>query len=68
MKIIKYKLLVSEVNRGTAEEPNIEQVFVNKEILCSASTFDSNVEIAKREAHHGEYTVEEIEENGEVSA
>ena len=57
MKVIKYHLC-TRVNHGTEEEPNIEEVL-------SAVTMgwnEANEEIAKREAHNGEYTVEEVED------
>ena len=63
MKVIKYHLC-TRVNHGTEEEPIIEEIL-------SAVTMgwnEKNEEIAKREAYRGEYTIEEIEENGEVSA
>ena len=63
MKVIKYRLC-TRINHGTEEEPVIEEVL-------SAVTMgwnEKNEEIAKREAYRGEYTIEEIEENGEVSA
>lgn len=52
MKIIEYKFLSCEVNHGTEEEPNIEQVFLDKSIPYS----EANEEIAKREAY-GEPTI-----------
>jgi hypothetical protein len=55
MKIIKYKFLSCEVNHGTEEEPNIEQVFLNKAIPWN----EANEEIAKREAYNEEYTIED---------
>lgn len=54
MKIIKYKFLSCEVNHGT-EEPNIEQIFLEKSMGWS----EANEEIAKREAWSGEYTIED---------
>lgn len=54
MKVIKYQLC-TEINHGTEDEPNIEQVF-------SAATLgwsEANETIAKAEAYNGEYTVEE---------
>lgn len=54
MKIIKYNLCTT-VNMGTDEEPDVREVL-------SAVTMDwseANEEIAKREAHNGEYTIEE---------
>lgn len=58
MKLIKYQLM-TEVNHGTEEEPNIVQTFSNKEILCNDSNFESNLAIAEAEAY-GEVTVEEV--------
>lgn len=55
MKIIKYKFLSCEINHGTEEEPNIEQIFLEK----SMGWNEANEEIAKREAYNGEYTVED---------
>lgn len=57
MKVIKYNLC-TRVNHGTEEEPNIEEIL-------SAVTMgwnEANEEIAKREAHRGEYTIEETED------
>lgn len=57
MKKIKYQLC-TEINRGTEDDPQIEQMF-------SAVTLDwsaANEEIAKREAYNGEY---EIIDDGE---
>ena len=57
MKVLKYRLM-TEVNHGTEEQPDIQQIF-------SAITLrwnEINEEIAKREAYNGEYTIEEIEE------
>ena len=54
MKIIKYQLC-TEVNHGTEDEPNIEQVF--SAVTLGWST--ANETIAKAEAYNGEYTVED---------
>jgi hypothetical protein len=59
MKIIKYQLM-TEVNHGTEEEPNIVQTFNDCEIHCSDETFESNYAIALKEAYNGEVTVEEV--------
>ena len=59
MKIIKYKLLSSEINRGTDEKPLIEQIFREKEIRCAAVDLEANEGIAKMEAYNGEYTIED---------
>ena len=55
MKVIKYQLC-TEVNRGTEEQPNIEQVFSTVTLGWN----ESNEEIAKREAYNGEYTIEDV--------
>ena len=54
MKVIKYQLC-TEVNHGTEDEPNIEQVF--SAITLGWST--ANETIAKAEAYNGEYTIED---------
>ena len=54
MKVIKYQLC-TEVNRGTEDEPNIEQVF--SAVMLGWS--EANEKIAKAEAHNGEYTIED---------
>lgn len=57
MKIIKYQLC-TEVNHGTEDEPNIEQVFSAVALGWS----EANETIAKAEAYNGEY---EIVDDGE---
>ena len=54
MKIIKYQLC-TEVNRGTKEQPKIEQVFSGVSLVWS----EANEKIAKAEAYNGEYTIED---------
>ena len=54
MKVIKYRLM-TEVNHGTKEQPDIQQIF--SEVTMDWS--ESNEEIAKREAYNGEYTIED---------
>jgi hypothetical protein len=57
-KIIKYKFLSCEINHGTEKNPNIEQVFLDKEIYCDIQAiFDANYPIAEKEAV-GEIIVE----------
>ena len=58
MKYIKYQIM-TKVNRGTEEEPNITQVAHDCIIQCSDETFKSNYAIAQKEAY-GEITVEDI--------
>lgn len=55
MKIIKYKYLSCEINHGTEESPDIEQIFLEKSMCWS----EAHEEIAKREAYNGEYTIED---------
>ena len=58
MKIISYKFLSAEINRGTEENPNIEQILIDKSIECKTSAcFDANYALAEMEAV-GEITVE----------
>ena len=53
MKILKYNLCTC-VNHGTEEEPEIEQVFLDKSLPYS----EHSEEIAKKEAYNGAYTIE----------
>ena len=55
MKIIKYKFLSAEINHGTEEEPNIEQILLD----VTMGWNEVNEEIAKKEAYNGEYTIED---------
>lgn len=54
MKVIKYQLC-TEVNHGTEDEPDIEQVFSAVTLGWSSA----NETIAKAEAYNGEYTIED---------
>ena len=54
-KMFTYKFLVAEFNRGTEENPIMEQVLIEKSLPCT----EANEEIAKREAYNGEYTIED---------
>lgn len=54
MKIIKYQLC-TEVNHGTEDKPDIQQVFSTVTLGWSAA----NEKIAKAEAYNGEYTIED---------
>ena len=58
MKIIKYQV-VTEVNHGTEEEPNIMQIFNDCEIQCADEYFEPNYAHVQKVAY-GEITVEEI--------
>ena len=59
MKIIKYKFLSCQINHGTEENPEYEDVLVDKEICCAEAYMESNLEAAKKEAYKGEYTVDD---------
>lgn len=52
MKVIKYQLC-TEINHGTKEQPNIEQVFSEVSLGWS----EANEKIAKAEAYNGEYEI-----------
>ena len=54
MKVLKYRLM-TEVNHGTEEQPDIQKTFSGVSLGWS----EANEEIAKREAYNGEYTIED---------
>ena len=54
MKVLKYHLM-TEVNRGTEEQPDIQQILFD----VTTGWNEVNEEIAKREAYNGEYTIED---------
>ena len=54
MKVLKYRLM-TEVNHGTEEQPDIQQIFSDVTLGWS----ESNEELAKREAYNGEYAIED---------
>ena len=52
-KVIKYKFLAAEINHGTEETPNIEQIILDKSIECpNQASYDANYPIAEKEAIH----------------
>ena len=55
MKVLKYRLM-TEVNHGTEEQPDIQQIFSGVNLGWS----EANEELAKREAYNGEVTVEDV--------
>ena len=55
MKVLKYRLM-TKVNHGTEEHPDIQQIFSDVSLGWS----EANEEIAKAEAYNGEVTVEDI--------
>lgn len=59
-KSIKYKFLSCEVNHGTEENPNIEQILLDAKMICQTQEeFDNSYPIAEKEA------IGEIEVTGE---
>lgn len=54
MKIIKYQLC-TEINRGTEDKPDIQQVFSSVTLEWN----EGNEKIAKTESYNGEYTIED---------
>ena len=52
--ILKYRLM-TEVNHGTEEQPDIQQIFSD----VSLGWNEANEELAQREAYNGEYTIED---------
>lgn len=53
-KIIKYKFLSVEVNHGTKENPDIEQILLDVQIKCKTQAdYDTNYPIAEKEAIPG---------------
>lgn len=55
MKVLKYRLM-TEVNRGTEEQPDIQTIFSD----VSLGWNEANEELVKREAYNGEYTIEDV--------
>ena len=58
MKILKYQIM-TEVNLGTKEHPNIVQVFDDKDMRCSDANFETSYAMALKEAYNGEVTIED---------
>lgn len=54
MKVLKYNLC-TRVNHGTEEDPQWEEILSPVEMGWN----EANEEIAKKEAHRGEYIIEE---------
>ena len=61
MKRMTYKIM-TEVNHGTEEHPNMVQTFASAVIECGEAVFEANFSIAQKEAYNGEVTVEDIED------
>lgn len=60
MQVLKYRLM-TEINHGTEEQPDIQQIFSGVTLGWS----EANEELAKREAYNGEYTIEDVPETAD---
>ena len=53
-KVISYKFLSCEINHGTEDSPDMEQITLGKSITCSTqAAYDANYPIAEKEAIAG---------------
>ena len=59
MKVLKYRLM-TEVNRGTEEQPDIACAFSDVSLICIDENYEANLSFAKAEAYNGEVSVENI--------
>ena len=59
MKVIKYQLM-TEVNHGTEEQPDIACAFSDVSLICTDENYEANLSFAKAEAYNGEVSVENI--------
>lgn len=55
MKTIHYNLCVGKANNGTVESPDYQETFSAVKMPYT----DENLIVAQREAHNGEYTIED---------
>ena len=59
MKLIKYQLM-TEINHGTEEQPDIACAFSDVSLICTDENYEANLSFAKAEAYNGEVSVENI--------
>ena len=59
MKVLKYRLM-TEVNRGTEEQPDIACAFSDVSLICTDENYEANLSFVKAEAYNGEVSVENI--------
>ena len=59
MKVLKYRLM-TEVNRGTEEQPDIVCAFSDVSLICTDENYEANLSFVKAEAYNGEVSVENI--------
>lgn len=63
-KVISYKYVAGQINHGTEDEPNIEQITNPKKFICKTQAqYDANYPVAEKEAIPGT-----IEVTGEFDA
>lgn len=55
MKFITYEIVSGEINHGTDENPDMEQILLEKSMPWT----EANETIAAKEAHNGLYTIED---------
>lgn len=61
MKKVTYKFLSAEINHGTEENPDIEQIFLTKEMqFDTEEQFNNALLYIEAEAYNGEYTIEDL--------
>ena len=61
MKILKYKFVCHEINHGTDENPDIEQVIAENTVQCPDDLLEANLAIYRKCAINGEVIVEDGE-------
>ena len=61
MKILKYKFVCREINHGTDENPDIEQVIAENTVQCPDDLLEANLSIYRKYAINGEVIVEDGE-------
>lgn len=60
MKKIKYSFVRAVVNRGSEENPQLENILADKVIYCpDDAALERNLSVAAAEAHDGQYTIED---------
>ena len=59
MKIIKY-VLCTTIPSTSETTTDLEEILSPVEIRCNEDVLGANEEIAKKEAHNGEYTIVDV--------
>lgn len=60
MKILKYQFVCREINHGTDENPDIEQVIAENTVQCPDDLLEANLAIYRKDAINGEVIVQDI--------